>query len=130
MAERAAERLRDQLPGLRICGVLDGFGDAADEHRTADMISRSGAALLIVCLGSPRQEKWIYNHRQLLDASGIKVAVALGGALDVWSGDVRRAPGPFIQLRLEWLWRCIREPRRLRVIPTLVRYRILTRKHR
>lgn len=130
VAEKAAERLRDQLPGLRICGVLDGFGSAADERRTADMISRSGAVLLIVCLGSPRQEKWIYSHRQLLDASGIKVAAALGGALDVWSGDVRRAPGPFIRLRLEWLWRCIREPRRLRVIPTLVRYRILTRKHR
>ena len=93
-------------------------------------IAEASPGILFVCLGSPRQELWIYEHRDFLEQCGVRVAAALGGSIDVWSGEVRRAPQIFIQLHLEWLWRCIREPRRLAVIPTLMRYRMLTRRRR
>lgn len=129
-ADEAAKKLSAALPGLDICGTCDGFEGSENDDKLRALLAAAHPDILFVCLGSPRQECWIDDNREFLERVGVRVAAALGGSLDVWSGDVRRAPEPFIRLRLEWLWRCIREPRRLRVIPTLVRYRILTRKHR
>lgn len=127
-AKKAAARLCGELPGLNICGTCDGYDGVSDKRSLEAALEKAHPDILFVCLGSPRQELWIAGNRDFLDRIGVRVAAALGGALDVWSGEVRRAPALFIRLRLEWLWRCLHEPRRLRAIPTLVRYRILTRK--
>ena len=126
IAKKAAKRLENELPGLKVCGAYDGYAEAADEAALTSALLMAKPRLLIVCLGSPRQEHWIYEHLPLLREAGVRVAAALGGAVDVWAGEVRRAPKLFIGLRLEWLWRCLTQPRRLRCIPQLIEYRVLT----
>lgn len=126
IAKKAAKRLENELPGLEVFGAYDGYDEAADEAELTSALLMAKPRLLIVCLGSPRQEHWIYEHLPMLREAGVRVAAALGGAVDVWAGEVRRAPKLFIGLRLEWLWRCLTQPRRLRCIPQLIEYRVLT----
>ena len=80
-------------------------------------IQSSSPDLLFVCFGFPLQEKWIYENRAYL--SGVGLCMGLGGSLDVWSGKVRRAPKPIIDMKLEWLWRTLSSRERLSAIPTL-----------
>lgn len=126
-AEQAAALLKEKHAGLKICGTLDGYGGIADTARATEILKAAAPDILFVCLGSPRQEMMIFENAAMLSAAGVKLAAALGGSIDVWSGNVRRAPNFMIKARLEWLWRCAIEPRRLRVIPTLVKYRMLTK---
>lgn len=77
--------------------------------------------LLFVAFGAPKQEKWIYAH--LGELSSVKVAVGVGGAFDFLAGKVRRAPGLFQMIHLEWLWRLVMQPWRLpRIFNATVRF--------
>lgn len=126
-AELAAERLCRELPGLRVCGCRDGyFTDGAEDGQVIAGLQEAMPALLVVCLGSPRQELWV--HRNIAALSGIGAVMTLGGALDIWSGRVKRAPRPFIRLRAEWLWRMLVSPSKLRLLPVLAAYRHKTRR--
>ena len=118
----AAENLVKNYPGLVIAGVCDGY---SEREEAAEKIAAARPDFLCVCLGSPAQEKWIADNRERLRGTGC--AMALGGSVDVWAGKIRRAPRIFIALRLEWLWRMLREPRRFRALPVLVKFRLLTR---
>ena len=116
VAERAADKLTKEIEGICICGTHHGYFDLCrdnDEYTSviAD-VKRSRADVLIVCLGYPRQEKFITDVFDTLD--GVRLFMALGGSLDVWSGEVRRAPALIQRLHLEWLWRCILEPHRFK----------------
>lgn len=114
IAERAAARLCEQYPGLGIAGCACGYG--FDSDAIVKRIRESGAAAVFVCLGSPMQEEWIDAHRAECGA----LLCGLGGSLDVYAGEVHRAPNAWIRLRLEWLWRGLCRPRRfwrMRCIP-------------
>ena len=126
VAEKAAERLTEKLPCLRIVGTHHGYFDK-DEEVVSDIKEKS-PDLLAVCLGSPRQEIWAHENKEKL--AGVGAVICLGGALDVWSGNTSRAPSLFIRMRLEWLWRMIREPKRLSALPKMIKVRYLTRKSR
>ena len=126
IAQRAAEKLKNALPQLIICGTHHGYLDT-DEEIIKDIAEKS-PDLLAVCLGSPRQEIWAHENKKKL--SGVGVIMCLGGALDVWSGNIRRAPEIFIKMRFEWLWRMIREPKRFAALPKMLKFRYLTRKSR
>lgn len=116
VAERAAHRLREW--GVRVTGVHHGFFDEKDVPAILDGVNRSGARLLLVALGSPRQEIFLDAHQADLK---VPVAMAVGGTFDVWAGDKRRAPIMVRRLGLEWMWRTLREPRRLgRLWPLVV----------
>lgn len=108
VAERAALALRRDHPHLRVVGHLDGYGRSDAE--VVDAVRRSGARVLLVALGNPRQELWIDRHG---DATGVAVAVSVGAFLDFAAGQVPRAPTVLRTLRLEWVFRLLREPRRL-----------------
>lgn len=108
VAEQAAENLRKQHPGLQICGTADGY--FKDEGPVVEKINASGADVLFVCLGAPKQELFMQRHQQQLQVSFM---IGLGGSLDGFAGNVRRAPAWMIRLQLEWLYRLIKEPRRL-----------------
>lgn len=118
VALRAAERLRREAPNLRIVGTQHGYFDrqGAENRRVVEEINRSSPDLLAVCMGMPCQEQWMRENRHRLS---VGVMGGFGGALDVYAGDVRRAPKLVQRLRLEWLWRAAREPIRFR---KLVRY--------
>ncbi|MBR3893579.1 MAG: WecB/TagA/CpsF family glycosyltransferase [Clostridia bacterium] len=122
VAQRAAERLEARFPGLSVCGSYWGYFERTDEEDRAlcDHIRACRPDLLFVCFGFPTQEKWIAEHLDRLSA--LRVVAGLGGSLDVWAGDVRRAPAPLSRLGLEWAWRMLLQPKRLKKLPAIVRF--------
>lgn len=126
IAELAAEKLTEKLAGLRIAGTHDGYFE--NDEVIISEIKEKEPDLLVVCLGSPKQEIWVDKHK--CELNGIGAIMCLGGALDVWSGSIKRAPRLFINLRLEWLWRMLREPKRFASLPKMIKFRCLTRKSR
>ncbi len=108
VAELAAEKLAAQFPGLRIAGTNDGY--FKDDGPVIDRINKAAPDLLLVCLGAPRQEKWMYANRDRLN---VRLMAGLGGSLDVYAGVVERAPESWQKLNLEWLYRLKKEPKRL-----------------
>ena len=108
VAEQAAERLRKDYPGLVIAGTHDGYFQ--DDGPVTDAIRASGADVVFVCLGAPKQELWMEKNGA---ATGAHLLLGLGGALDVFAGVVQRAPDIFCKLGLEWLYRLLKQPSRI-----------------
>ncbi len=116
VAEAAAENLRRRFPTLHICGTQHGYFDkscgSVENQAVIETIRSAAPHILFVCFGFPAQEQWIAE--QLDELPSVRLAMGLGGSLDVWSGRSRRAPKVMQRTGLEWLWRVAREPRRLR----------------
>jgi len=110
-AQRAAQALQARHAGLTVAGARDGYFPAADDARVAAEIAASGARVLLLGLGSPRQEIWISEH---LSETGARVGIGIGGSFDVLAGNVKRAPDAWRKLSLEWLYRLLSEPARWR----------------
>lgn len=110
IAERAAARLAADHPRHRIVGLRHGYFPSSDTGKVVEDIRASGATVLLVALGNPAQELWIRAH---LAATGVKAAFGVGALLDFLAGEAVRAPALLRNLRLEWAWRLLLEPRRL-----------------
>ena len=112
-AERAAARLKECYPALHVVGTHHGYfpPHSAEEAEAFRRIRAADPELLIVCMGFPRQERLLVRIRDQLPS--LRVGMALGGALDVWSGETRRAPRMMQRLGLEWLYRTAKEPERI-----------------
>ncbi len=112
---KAVENVKRETPSLNVCYVQDGY--FKDENKVLEKLKNSGAKLVLVALGSPKQEFFIKKAKKLLPDA---VMVGIGGSFDVWSGVVKRAPEIYQKLGLEWLYRTIKEPKRFkRIFPTL-----------
>lgn len=109
-AEQAAANLLRKIPGLRIVGTRDGFGQAQDDAAVVADINASGADIVLVALGVPMQEIWLYRNAPLLKAG---LTLGVGAALDFFAGNVKRAPAWVRKVKCEWIWRLAMEPRRL-----------------
>ncbi len=116
VAAMAAEIKQAEHAGLTVAGVHHGYFQEADEPQIVEEINRSGAELLLVALGSPKQELFIQRNRGRLN---VKVAIGVGGSLDVWAGTLKRAPEFFRKHGLEWLYRLIQEPKRYKRMAVL-----------
>ncbi len=112
ISEKAAVKMRETYPGIEIVGTRDGYFKPEDEEKIVEDINKSGANILLVALGAPKQEKWIEANKHLLP--NIRVAVGVGGSFDVMSGNVKRAPLAFQKLGLEWFYRLLQEPTRFK----------------
>ncbi len=114
IAKQAARRLRRDIPTLKICGAHHGYfnkrADSEENRSVIDHINRAAPDILFVCMGFPIQEAWIKANISKLPS--VRVAMGLGGSLDVWSGKISRAPLIFQRMGLEWLWRSIISPKR------------------
>ena len=110
VAEAAADRLARDIPGLRIAGTRDGHGGAQDTEAAIAAINASGADIVLVALGVPRQDVWLSTHAHRLTA---RLSFGVGALFDFLSGRVRRAPRVVRKARLEWAWRLAMEPRRM-----------------
>lgn len=108
VAEAAAAKLREKYPALKIAGTHDGY--FTDDAPVTEEIAASGAQIALVCMGFPRQERFMAQN---LAASGANVMLGLGGSLDVFAGNVRRAPEFFQKAGLEWFYRLLKEPSRI-----------------
>lgn len=109
-AERAADKLAHDIPGLRIAGTMDGFEGPRDEAAAVARINRSGADILLVAMGVPLQELWIDRNAHALNT---RLNLGVGALFDFLAGNVRRAPVAVRKARCEWLWRLAMEPRRM-----------------
>ena len=108
VAEQAAANLQAAYPGLVVCGTHDGY--FKEDEPVVQAIREARADVVFVCLGAPKQEKWIAAHGE---EAGAKLYIGLGGALDVFAGEVERAPERMRKLGLEWLYRLVRQPSRI-----------------
>lgn len=125
IARAAAENIRKQYPGLKFCGYHHGYFGKENSDAMADIIKKSGADLLIAAMGAPFQDYWIAEYGE---KCGVKVGIGVGGSLDVIAGVVKRAPDFFQRTRLEWLYRLIKEPSRLKRTATLPKFMRLVKK--
>ncbi len=105
VAEEAAKTITANNPGIVIAGTSDGY--FKDENPIIEKINEAKPDLLMVCLGFPKQEEWIYNNRGRLNA---RLVIGAGGSLDVLAGTVIRAPKFFCDHGLEWFYRLIKQP--------------------
>ena len=112
---KAVENLQNEINGLNIVYYHNGYFD--NDEEIYNELSKKSPKLVLVAMGSPRQEEFIYNAKNALKPC---LMVGIGGSLDVWSGNVKRAPKIFQILGLEWFYRTITQPSRFkRIFPTL-----------
>jgi N-acetylglucosaminyldiphosphoundecaprenol N-acetyl-beta-D-mannosaminyltransferase len=113
-AEKAASKLYVQCPDAQVAGTYcPPFGQLDDPEEDAhirQIIAEAQPDILLVGLGSPKQEKWIAAHRHDLN---VPVCIGVGATFDMAAGMVRRAPLWIQHMGLEWLFRLVQEPRRL-----------------
>lgn len=110
IAESAAKWIAERYPNLRIAGHRHGYFNEEEEPAVVREIAESGADILLVALGAPRQEKWIAAHKNEL---GAKISIGVGGLLDFYSGRIPRAPAWVREIGMEWFYRFWQEPRRM-----------------
>ena len=108
VAEEAGRRICARYPALVLCGTHDGY--FKDEQAILPEIAAAKPDLLFVCLGAPKQEKWMARWGR---HTGAKLAIGLGGCRDVFAGNVQRAPERWQKLGLEWAYRLKKEPKRI-----------------
>lgn len=107
--QEAAKRLQNQYPAAIIAGCRDGFFGPDQDDEVIEEIRAAAPDILFVARGADTQEPWIARHKERL---GVPVIMGVGGTFDVVSGKTKRAPKAFQKMRLEWLYRLLREPSR------------------
>ncbi len=124
VADEAAGILQQTNSRLHIAGAFE--GSPRDEIAPAIMaaVNASGAKLLLVAYGAPKQDEWI--DRYLKEMPGVRVAMGIGGSFDFIAGRIERAPVGMQKMGLEWLWRLIQQPSRFpRIWNAVVRFPLL-----
>ena len=116
MMSQALCRAKECYPGLQVVGSHHGYFASDEQDHILNDINKSQPALLLVAMGVPRQEKWIDRHKQKLPPCAV---IGVGGSFDVLAGKIRRAPLWIQKAGLEWLYRIVREPYRIKRAPAL-----------
>lgn len=108
--EAVSATMTDRYPDLQIAGTQHGYFTDEEEDDVIATINASGADILLVAFGVPRQELWIHTHRERLHVGLIQ---GVGGLFDFYSGRIERAPLWLREIGLEWAWRLLQEPGRM-----------------
>lgn len=115
VAEKAKQNINEKIGREIVVGAYSpiwGFEKSEDEcSKICELLSKSGANVVLVGLGNPKQTKFIYKYKSLVPS--VKIWMALGATIDFEAGNVKRAPKIFQMFALEWLYRLLKEPRRL-----------------
>lgn len=111
VAEQAADKLSARYPGLTVVGTGDGFFREEEEEAIAAKVKALSPQILFVGLGAPKQEYFIQRYAEYL---AVPICIGVGGSFDVVAGLKKRAPKLFIKLNMEWLYRLLAEPSRLK----------------
>ena len=118
--EKAATIIQNKYPNITIVKAIDGYQGTEKDSQIAEEIAGENPDLVLVALGSPRQEIWINKHCQMFPKS---ILIGIGGSLDVWSGKVKRAPKWFRDNHLEWFFRALSQPKRTtRILKSLPKF--------
>lgn len=127
VAAKAADVLKIRYPKLEIAGIYGGKAEPEFDALTRSHLVSKKIDILAVAYGPPRQEKWIARNLPYID---VKLAIGVGGALDYISGQKKRAPRFVQKIGLEWFYRLISEPRRLKRQLSLPYFALLVFKNR
>lgn len=119
----AQKTLKEKYPSMIIAGYCNGYKDGD----VLEKIEKSGANVIFVAKGTPDQEKWIM---QFGERTGASFLMGVGGAFDVFAGQVKRAPQFVQNIGMEWLYRMVCEPKRFRQVPELLEFRRLVKKEK
>jgi exopolysaccharide biosynthesis WecB/TagA/CpsF family protein len=111
VSERAAARLREMVPGLRISGARHGYFPESESTGVIEAINRSGAGILLVAFGNPLQETWIHRNAGALRCD---VCIGVGGLFDHLAGRLRRAPRWMRRAGIEWVHILLGQPHKWR----------------
>ncbi|GMA20277.1 WecB/TagA/CpsF family glycosyltransferase [Arsenicicoccus piscis] len=110
IAQASAEIMVADHPGLKIAGTQHGYFTEAETDQVIERINASGADVLLVAMGVPQQEAWLTAHHDQLT---VPVRFGVGALFDITSGTIPRAPLFLREVGLEWVWRLLKEPRRM-----------------
>lgn len=110
VAEDLRTWMEQRYPRTRVAGVRHGYFTAQEEPQVVADIAASGADVLLVAFGAPKQDLWVAEH---LAATGVRLAMGVGGLFDYYSGRIPRAPVWIREIGMEWAFRLIQEPTRL-----------------
>lgn len=108
VAEDTKKQLEKKYIGINIVGVCDGY---ISEEEAIENIKKVNPDILFIGLGSPKQEEFIVNNKSKLKS--VKILMPVGGSFDVISNNLKRAPKWIIKINLEWLYRLIKQPKRI-----------------
>lgn len=115
IAAKAMQRINEKVERRIVVGAHSpSFGFEKDERECEeliDIVNKSGANVLLVGVGAPKQEKWIMKYRDRMP--GVDLFMALGATIDFEAGTLKRAPMFWQKIGMEWLYRCMKEPKRL-----------------
>lgn len=114
---KTKENIEKIYPNIKIVGYHNGYLNEDKEKKVIEEINNIRPNVLFVAMGAPKQEKWIYKYKNILK---VDVATGQGGTFDYEAGRIKRAPIFMQKLGIEWLWRLIKEPKRIirmRVLP-------------
>ena len=118
--EKATLVIQNKYPNITIVKAIDGYQGIEKDSQIAEEIAGEDPDLILVALGSPRQEIWINKYSSLFPKS---IMIGIGGSLDVWSGKVKRAPMWFRENHLEWFFRAVSQPKRTtRILKSLPKF--------
>ena len=118
---KAVERAERRFPKLKVAGRHHGYADL-DEDALVESIANTEPDIIFVALGMMKQEQWIRNHMDRFDKG---VFMGVGGSFDVLSGEAKRAPDIWIRFQLEWLYRLIKQPKRITRVMKVAQFMML-----
>ncbi len=127
VAKAAEEKIEREYVGIRVVGTNDGYFSLEEEKQILEKINADKPDVLLVALGAPKQERFIYKYRNKLNC---KIAIGVGGCFDVISGNVKRAPKVFIKLKLEWLYRALTDFKRFKRLAAIPRFMKSVKRYR
>jgi len=119
VAEQAADNLHNLYPGIRFVGTNDGY--FSDDTPIIAKINAAQPDLLLVCLGAPKQQKSMHQNADKLE---VGLMIGAGGSLDVYAGTAERAPVGWQKAGLEWLYRLLKDPKRIGRMAVLPKFMI------
>ncbi len=110
VTDTMVEKLMQRFPSLKVAGHQHGFFAEEDTHTVIEDINKSGADILLVAFGAPKQELWLAQHHDALKPA---VRMGVGGLFDFYSDRISRAPRWLRDIGMEWTWRLLQEPGRM-----------------
>ncbi len=117
VAAKTQKKLENKYKKIKIVGCCDGY---IKENEMIEKIKKSNPDIVFVALGSPKQEEFILNNRNIL--KNVKLFMPVGGSFDVISGNIKRSPEFYQNMHIEWLYRMIKEPRRIKQNILLIKF--------
>lgn len=125
--KKCVENIKLEFPNLKVSGFHNGFFDLNNCDDIIEDIKMCEPWAVFVAMGSPRQEIFI---RKIINISNTHIFMGVGGVFDIFAGELKRAPKWMISLGLEWLYRVIKEPFRIKRLAFIPKFLLLVLKNK